>query len=150
MNWTEEKSLRLTRWCTRLVLVLCLVFAVAAVPFWGWFLASFRPEFLGRKLLFVLTSYVVLVPALTALLLLLRLLANLQAHQVFIPQNVLVLRRISWCCAAAFVICGLSALYYIPFAVFAGAFGLMALLLNAVKNCFGQAVSMKDELDYTV
>lgn len=150
MNWNEEKSLLLTLWCTRLVLGLCVVFGVGAVPAWRWFLRTFRPELVGLTVSFVLTTYFALAPALAALGMLLRLLGNLRAKKIFVEENVRLLCCISWCCAAACLICLVSAFYYPPFVLAAGAFGLMALLLNAVKNCFGHAVDMKNELDLTV
>ena len=150
MNWNESKSLTLTMVCTKVVLWLCIVFGAIALPGWKWFLGVFRPELLGLTTAFLLTTYFALGPAIAALLLLLRLLGNLRGGAIFVTENVLLLRGISWCCAAACLICLVSAFYYVPFAAFAGAFGLMALLLNAVKNCFGHAVVMKDELDLTV
>lgn len=149
-RWTENRSLAFTRWCTRIVLALCIVFGAAASPLWQWFLTSLRPELTALLRLFLISSYLLLVPAIAALLLLLRLLRNLADGTVFVPENVVLLRGISWLCAIACGICAASALYYPVFLLFAGAFGLMALLLNAVKNCFGQAVAMQDELDLTV
>ena len=147
---TEARSLAFTRWCTRIVLALCIVFGAVADPLWQWFLTAFRPELAQLRHLFLVSSYLLLVPAIAALLLLLRLLRNLAGEAVFISENVVLLRSISWLCAIACGICAASALYYPVFLLFAGAFGLMALLLNAVKNCFGQAVAMQDELDLTV
>lgn len=150
MKWSEAKSLRLTQVCTWVFLAAFLVFGAVALPGWKWFLATFRPELADRTGLFICTTYLALVPAVAALLLLCRLLSNLQHGGIFISENVVLLRCISWCCAGACFICGASAVYYLPFAVVGGAAGLMALLLNAVKNCFGHAVEMKTELDYTV
>ena len=68
-----------------------------------------------------------------------------------VPENVTALRRISWCCAGAAVLC-LAAVFicYRPFAVLAAAAGFMALLVRVLKNAFAQAVRMKNELDYTI
>lgn len=150
MDWNEEKSLKLTLVSTRVVLGLCIAFGAVALPGWKWFLRAYRPGLARLAPSFILTTYITLVPAIAALLFLIRLLKNLRAGGIFIMENVRLLRCISWCCAAACLIMVVSAFYYPPFAVMAGAFGLMALLLNAVKNCFGHAVEMKDELDLTV
>lgn len=149
-GWNEEKSLRLTQACTWVFLAGCIVLGAVALPGWKWFLRGCRPELAAYEKLFILSTYLALVPAIAALLALLRLLANLRRALVFVPENVALLRALSWLCAMAFVICAASALYYLPFAAVGAAAGLMALLLNAVKNCFGRAVQMKDELDYTV
>ncbi len=150
MKWTEKESLQLTLFGTRVALGLCILLGLVARPGWSWFLIAFRPEFADKTTAFILSTYFMLVPAIAALLLLLRLLKNLKDGQVFVAANVTLLRCLSWLCAAACLVCVVSLFYYLPFAVLAGAFALMALLLNAVKNCFGQAVAMKDELDYTV
>lgn len=149
-GWNEEKSLALTIGCVWVVLGLCIVFALTNPFVWQWFLGYFRPQLSRFRGWFIATSYLALVPAVTALWLLLRLLSNLRAGLVFVARNVQALRGISRCCALACLVCAASAWYWPPFLVMAGAFGLMALLLHTVKNCFAQAVAMKDELDYTV
>lgn len=150
MNWNEKKSLQLTLGCTWVALGLCFCLGVGAIPGWQWFLQRFRPELTAWTTSFILTTYAALLPAVTALLLLVRLLRNLRGGHIFTAGNVQLLRGISWCCALACLVCLVSAFYYLPFALVAGACGLMGLLLNAVKNCFGHAVEMKDELDLTV
>ena len=61
------------------------------------------------------------------------------------------LRRISWCCVGAALLClPAGVLLYLPFAFLGIAAGFMALLVRVLKNAFAQAVRMKDELDYTI
>ena len=64
--------------------------------------------------------------------------------------EVRALRAISWCCAAACAVCLASTFYYAPWSLAGVAAGFMALLVRVIKNCFEQAVRMKDELDYTI
>ena len=80
-----------------------------------------------------------------------KFLRRIEKGEVFVPENVTALRRISWCCAGAAVLC-LAAVFicYRPFAVLAAAAGFMALLVRVLKNAFAQAVRMKNELDYTI
>lgn len=66
------------------------------------------------------------------------------------PANVTALRRISWCCAGAAVVCLAAAYIYLPFAFLGVAAAFMALIVRVLKNAFAQAVHMKDELDYTI
>ena len=76
---------------------------------------------------------------------------GLEQGEVFVPQTVLALRRISWCCTWAAVLCLPVGIWiYLPFAFLAVAAGFMALLVRVLQNAFAQAVRMKDELDYTV
>ncbi len=150
MKWSEKDSLQLTIFGTRVALGMCILLGAAAAPGWKWFLRTLRPELASDTAAFILSTYFVLVPAIAALLVLLRLLANLKADIIFTQENVVLLRCLSWLCAAACLVCVVSTFYHLTFFILAGAFALMALLLNAVKNCFGHAVEMKDELDLTV
>lgn len=97
-----------------------------------------------------LTRYVVAL-AFWMLYNLYRFLGRLEQGEVFVPQTVLALRRISWCCTWAAVLCLPVGIWiYLPFAFLAVAAGFMALLVRVLKNAFAQAVRMKDELDYTI
>ena len=79
-----------------------------------------------------------------------KLLANIQRGMVFEMTSVKYLRITAWCCAGVCIICFLSALYYTPFILISVAAGFMALIVRIIKNVFEQAISMKDELDFTV
>ena len=79
-----------------------------------------------------------------------RLLANIRAQVIFDARNVALLRAVSWCCVGAGLICLVSGVYYLPFAVIAIAAGFMALIVRIVKNVFQQAILMKDDLDLTI
>ena len=78
------------------------------------------------------------------------ILRRIEAGAVFVPANVTALRRISWCCAGAAVVCLAAAYIYLPFAFLGVAAAFMALIVRVLKNAFAQAVHMKDELDYTI
>jgi len=132
------------------MLALLILIGAVAMPGWKWLIATFRPELTRWVHAFITSTYLLLIPAVAAMLYVIRLLCNLQQGQVFIRQNVVLLRSLVWCCTVAFVICVGSTVYYPLFGFIAAACGLMALLLNAVKNCFGHAVEMQDELDLTV
>ena len=79
-----------------------------------------------------------------------KFLRRIEAGAVFVPANVTALRRISWCCAGAAVVCLAAAYIYLPFAFLGVAAAFMALIVRVLKNAFAQAVHMKDELDYTI
>ena len=80
-----------------------------------------------------------------------KFLRRIKAGQIFVPANVTALRRISWCCVGAAVLC-LPAWVgiYLPFAFLGVAAAFMALIVRVLKNAFEQAVRMKDELDLTI
>ena len=79
-------------------------------------------------------------------------LARIEKGDVFTSDNVLALRRISWCCTWAAALClPVGAVLGLPFIFAIGvAAAFMALIVRVIKNAFAQAVKMKDELDYTV
>ena len=79
-----------------------------------------------------------------------RLLGNLRKAQVFVPENVALLRHVSWCCAAGALVALGGSLFYLPFLFVALAAGFMALIVRVVKNVFQQATEMKSELDLTI
>ena len=79
-----------------------------------------------------------------------RLLRNISEGEVFIPENVSILRLLSWCCIAAGLVCLFSALYYMPFLIVSAAAAFVGLILRVVKNVFAEAVRLKDENDYTI
>ena len=104
----------------------------------------------GKFELFLVSTYTAAVPAAAALYGLWRLLRNISEGEVFIPENVSILRLLSWCCIAAGLVCLFSALYYMPFLIVSAAAAFVGLILRVVKNVFAEAVRLKDENDYTI
>ncbi|MBQ8647308.1 MAG: DUF2975 domain-containing protein [Oscillospiraceae bacterium] len=153
MFWNDRRSLELSRWCVR---GFCLVLAavdVGCYPLVKWYMSMNRQTMgqgLWDGLLMMGSIWLISVPAWAALYRLGQLLKNIAAGQVFTPENVRALRIISWCFVTAGALCFVSAFHYLPWGIFAAACGFMALLMRVVKNCFEQAVLMKDELDFTV
>lgn len=98
----------------------------------------------------LITLYCAVPAAVIALICLDMLLKNIRKNQPFIHKNVSLLRIISYCCfAESLVFVYFSTLK--PFAlivVIACAF--MGLILRVIKNVFEQAVSMREENDFTI
>lgn len=98
----------------------------------------------------LVTLYCCVPPALIALLSLDLLLFNIQRGETFIKKNVEYLRIISWCCflgSAIFIYFS----FLRPFAlaiVVAAAF--LGIILRVVKNCFEEAVALREENDFTI
>ena len=149
MDWNENKSVRLSQACVVIFAVLLLlldVFCYAAV---GRFI-RLRSMPWQTGVLMMVTIYLCSVFGWILLWKLWRLLANIRAQVVFDVRNVALLRAVSWCCVGAGLICLVSGVYYLPFAVIAVAAGFMALIVRIVKNVFQQAILMKDDLDLTI
>lgn len=138
--WDDEKSITLTRCVVVAALIGSIAMTLGGPWVTAWFIAvaGLRPSTGLTATLLVLVS-------------LYKFLRRIEKGEVFVPENVAALRRISWCCAGAAVLC-LAAVFicYRPFAVLAAAAGFMALLVRVLKNAFAQAVRMKNELDYTI
>lgn len=79
-----------------------------------------------------------------------KLLGNLRHGRVFTQENVGLLHRVSWCCAAAAALCLVGCFFYLPFLVPVAAASFMALIVRVVRNILQTAVAMKEELDLTV
>lgn len=153
MKITSEQSIRLSQVCVLVFAVLLAALDLGCYWAVDWFIGT-RPVLLGfgmrEGILMMATIYLGSIPAWILLVNLHRLLGALAAGQVFVSANVARLRRVSWCCMAACLLCLVSAWYYLPWLLVAVAAGFMALIVRIVKNCFAQAAAMKDELDFTI
>lgn len=97
-------------------------------------------------------AYGVIAILLALLVYLYILLNNISKKKVFIAENVKNLRMISWTCfGAAAVLCVWGLLSFVE-VIFLAAFtiGFLGLVLRILKNVFEEAVSIKEENEYTV
>ncbi len=150
--WDDEKSITLTRCVVVAALIGCAAMTAGGPWVTAWFIAQTRlPASAGLTATLLVLGYACAALAFGMLISLYKFLRRIEQGEVFVPENVTALRRISWCCAGAAVLC-LAAVFicYRPFAVLAVAAGFMALLVRVLKNAFAQAVRMKNELDYTI
>lgn len=150
LEWNKDKSLRLSRFCVALFMVLLAALCLGA-PWLFRLLIALRPAELSGKLpLFLASTYTVAAPAAAALYGLRKLLQNIGGGAVFVAENVSLLRLLSWCCIAAGLLCLASTLYYMPFLLISAAAAFMGLILRVLKNVFAEAVRLKNENDYTI
>ena len=150
MDWNKDKSLWLSKICIKLFTIIMIVVAVFAPKIFSA-LIEVRIAYLGGTLpYFLISTYTLCVPATIALSGLWRLLDNIDKGEVFIENNVRILRMLSWRCIFAGGICLVSAVYYLPFIIIAAAAGFVGLLLRIVKNVFARAVEIKQDNDFTI
>lgn len=152
-QWDDYKSITLTRYVVVLAILGSVVMTVCGPWLVRWLIetrpVNCREPWVETVLLVV--GYICAALALWMLYNLYRFLQRLEQGQVFVPQTVQALRRISWCCIWAAVLClPVGIVIYLPFVFMAVAAGFMALIVRVLKNAFAQAVRMKDELDYTI
>lgn len=151
--WSDEKSIALSRFSTAALLVIAVALLAAGPWLIDWLLANkaMRSAFGAARGLLYLISYGCGAAAMVTLVRLYGFLDRVAKGQVFTPRNVAALRAISWCCFIAAVLAlAAGVALYLPFLFIAAAAGFMALIVRVIKNAFGQAVHMKNELDFTV
>lgn len=146
--WNDKKSIILSR----ISVVVFMVFLVAVAIFAPWlvratFSYSVKP---GWDTWFLLTIYAGCIPAALLLISLFNLLRRIEQEEVFIQKNVESLRHISWYCFLGAAISAASALYYIPWIMVAIAAAFVALIVRVVKNVVARAVSLQDDVDFTI
>lgn len=148
--WDDRKSILLTRTVVALAFVGSVVMTLCGPRLTNWMVWAHalpprtEPVLLGL-------GYVCAVFALVMLGTLYKFLRRIEAGDIFVAANVAALRRISWCCVGAAVVCLAAGVgIYLPFAFLAVAAAFMALIVRVLKNAFEQAVRMKDELDLTI
>ena len=149
MNWSRDNSVRLSQACVILFALMLLALDVGCWWAARWF-TGLRQMPGSSAVLMCVTLYLCSVFGWILLARLWALLRNIQLAQVFTPENVRILRVVSWCCVGAGVVCLVSAAYYLPFGLVGIAALFMALIVRIVKNVFQQAIAMKDDLDLTI
>ena len=148
--WKNSKSIRLSKICTILFMVLLLACLVSAPWLVYRLIFMSLPAQNAGLTLFLITIYVGGIPAAALLAWLYALLHQIGSGHVFIKENVAYLRYISWCCFAGAVLCFASAFYYIPWVALGIAAAFMGLILRVVKNVIAEAVALQDESDLTI
>ena len=150
MDWNSDKSVRLSKFCVYLFMALLVILCAGAPWIFRWLIAVRAMDLKESLPYFLISTYTVAVPAAAALIDLRQLLRNIGAGDVFMEKNVAILRRLSWYCIAAGLICLVSAVYYMPFLLLAAAAAFVGLILRVVKNVFAEAVRLKTENDFTI
>ena len=153
--WNSEKSVRLSIFCTRLVMVLLAACAVLLPRMMEWYgdtrqgaYAQLYAEAHSLPLMIVL--YLCCIPAASALVCLDRLLCAIRKGDVFVERNVTLLRILSWCCFAVALLFFVAGRFYVLFFAAGAAAGFIGLILRVVKNVIQQAVLIKAENDFTI
>lgn len=153
----NARNIRITRVCVVILLIICAVMLMRG----PWLTAAFVRGIKAHGFLLSDKQYAFGVTiaigyfcgslALLMLIMMFRFLGRLSRGDVFTRQNVQTLHRISLCCIFAAGGCLLMGiLSYWMFSALAAGILFMALIVRVVRDAFERAVSMKDELDYTI
>ncbi len=146
--WNKDKSILLSQILVKICYVFVIVCAIAAP--WLVELYEKRAGTDGLYTPLLATLMCCVPPAVIALVCLDVLLWNIQHGKAFVELNVKLPRSLSFCCfsvAAIFIYFSILR----PFAfVIVFAAGFFGMILRVVKNCFQQAVAMREENDFTI
>ena len=98
----------------------------------------------------LITFYLCAAAGFVILFILDRLVNNIRKEEVFTKQNVKYLRTLSYCRFFIAVVCLVFAAFrFLSLIITFGAL-FFALILRVIKNCFEEAVRLKEENDYTI
>ncbi|MBS4008122.1 MAG: DUF2975 domain-containing protein [Clostridium sp.] len=148
--WNNRRSVLLSQFCVMLFSAALLAVVVFANSLVKWLIGFSQAELHGTETYFFSTIYSGSLPAALLLYSLFRLLRHISARQMFLPENVDLLRRISWSCFAGSAVCFISTLYYFPWLLVAIPAGFMGLIVRVIKNVVALGVELQREADYTV
>lgn len=150
--WNKDKSIILSS-CIIKAVYAAVVFCCIGAP---WMVRFYDQQVVlpqGEPSVFVpllITLYCMVPPAVCALICLDKLLYNIKKGEPFTVGNVKLLRILSYCCFAIAIVFIYFA-FLRPFAfVIVLVAGFIGLILRVVKNCFEQAVAIREENDYTI
>lgn len=149
--WNKDRSILLSQILVKVCYAIVAACAVAA-PYIVR-LYDDKVSALGAASIYtplLITLYCCVPPAVAALVSLDILLRNIKRDNAFIEQNVKLLRVISYCCfAVAVIFVYFSILKPFAFAIVFAA-GFFGMILRVVKNCFQQAIAIREENDFTI
>ncbi|MCI8653756.1 MAG: DUF2975 domain-containing protein [Angelakisella sp.] len=147
--WTKDYSVRLSVFFTRLFFVI-LGLGVLFVPRLVRLFVYYSGKESWLSIALPAAFYLCVPLAGVVLWSLERLLAGLSRGEIFTGENILHLRRISWCCFGVAGVCLGFTLCFFPFLLVSAAAAFMGLILRVIKNVFQQAMALKEENDYTI
>ncbi|MCM1522869.1 MAG: DUF2975 domain-containing protein [Ruminococcus sp.] len=145
----ENRSIKLTSILIKIAFVLCTA-ALFIMPYAAerYEEVSFQKDNVTVPLL--VTFYVCAAVGFVILFVLNRLVDNIGKGKVFVEENVRFLKILSYCCFAIAVITLFFARLRILVFVITFAAAFIGLILRVIKNCFTEAIRIREENDYTI
>lgn len=144
-------SVIISQWLTILIFAMIIILSVAIPSIVRFYISFFRyTEQLVYFMPTCIILYFALIPAATADISLWLLLKKVKRGEVFTDICVQYLRILSYCCFAEALIFGILGYYYLLSFLLSFAALFMGIMLRVVKNCFEEAVCIKNENDFTI
>ena len=143
------RSVRFTLFLNRamMALVILLVFTFPALLRWY---NTVRILVQGENFALIAAFYACVPVVLFALWNLDRLLVNISAGQVFVTDNVRLIRRVCLCCAVVALICLPAAFFYPPLIFVVVIMGFLSLVVSVLGSIMHTAVEVWEENALTI
>lgn len=152
-KYTENVSIKVSKIAIFLVAVISVMMCVFGPKLVDIVMLKESPVLSGtpRYLMLLIGGYICAAILFTFLFLLYGLISRIEVGNVFIPENVKALSTLARIVFAASVITGIIGLCCTFMLLIVTATATFTIpIICVVKNAFGKAVEMKDELDFTV
>lgn len=145
----EKRSIAITSVLIKGAIVLCTA-ALFLMPYAAkmYEQISFQRDNVTVPLL--ITFYVCAAFGFVILFVLNKLIKNIGSEKVFIDENVKLLKILSYCCFAIAVVTLIFARFRILVFVITFAAAFIGLILRVIKNCFTEAIRLREENDFTI
>lgn len=145
----EKRSIAITSVLIKIAIVLCTA-ALFLMPYAAkmYEQVSFQRDNVTVPLL--ITFYVCAAFGFVILFVLNKLIKNIGSEKVFIDENVKLLKILSYCCFAIAVVTLIFARFRILVFVITFAAAFIGLILRVIKNCFTEAIRLREENDFTI
>ena len=145
----EKRSIAITSVLIKIANVLCTA-ALFLMPYAAkmYEQISFQRDNVTVPLL--ITFYVCAAFGFVILFVLNKLIKNIGSEKVFIDENVKLLKILSYCCFAIAVVTLIFARFRILVFVITFAAAFIGLSLRVIKNCFTEAIRLREENDFTI
>ena len=146
--WTKEKSAILTSILVKSLIGFMFIglFCIPLCTHWYDLVSNKEPV----KMFLNIILYSAMIPGFVLMFSLNSLLSNIRNKMVFTEKNIKLLRISAWCCfIAAFIFAIFGFTRPLSFLIcFAGIF--LGLVIRVIKNCFEEALVLREENDYTI
>ena len=149
----EDMSITLTKISISLLFIASIIL-IALGPWVVNLVIEFPSPFFQGEIRFwvlLLLGYVLGCLALACIVHLYRLLSRIGKNQVFITQNVQYMRYLGWEVGTVALIShfmGLTA--YLPMLLVTVSCSILTLIIRVIRNAFGKAIELQDQVDYTI
>ena len=142
-------SARITLWANRVIFaaVFALLFLLPALLDWYSAIRLLNP---GQEKAITVAFYCCAVVILYALRSMEMLLRNILNREVFVQNNVTLIRKLCICCGLVGLICLPAGFFYPPLIFLSVIMGFLCLSVNVVCQVIRAAVALQEENDLTV